>query len=124
MIPVFRYDVRIAAGARGLARGVRALALSPLVRHTLVFFIATLNRDDLAALRDLGDAGRHRPVIDRAHPLDEVPEAIRHLERGHARGKVVIAVRPPEAPSRVPCGGAGDRLTGPGVGHLQTPGDE
>ena len=43
-------------------------------------------------LKDLIEAGKITPVIDRTYPLAEVPEAIRYLEEGHARGKVVISV--------------------------------
>jgi NADPH:quinone reductase-like Zn-dependent oxidoreductase len=50
------------------------------------------NNDDLVALKELIEAGKVRPVIDRQYPLSDVPEAIRYLEQGHARGKVVITV--------------------------------
>jgi NADPH:quinone reductase-like Zn-dependent oxidoreductase len=46
----------------------------------------------LAALRDLAEAGRLTPAIDRTYPLKDVPEAIRYVEQDHARAKVVIAV--------------------------------
>jgi NADPH:quinone reductase-like Zn-dependent oxidoreductase len=50
------------------------------------------NKKDLLFIRELLEAGKVVPVIDRAYPLSEVPEAIRYLEEGHARGKVVITV--------------------------------
>ena len=50
------------------------------------------NREDLAFLAELFEAGKVVPVIDRRYPLSEVPEALRYLEEGHALGKVVIAV--------------------------------
>lgn len=50
------------------------------------------NQKDLAFLKELLEAGKVVPVIDRCYPLREVPEAIRYLEAGHARGKVVITV--------------------------------
>jgi NADPH:quinone reductase-like Zn-dependent oxidoreductase len=50
------------------------------------------NREDLASLAELFEAGKVVPVIDRRYPLDEVPEALRHLEEGRALGKVVIVV--------------------------------
>jgi NADPH:quinone reductase-like Zn-dependent oxidoreductase len=49
-------------------------------------------RDDLQFLKELVEADKVTPVIDRTYPLSEVPEAIRYLEEGHARGKVVITV--------------------------------
>jgi len=50
------------------------------------------NREDLAMLAELFEAGKVVPVIDRRYPLREVPEALRYLEEGHARGKVVITM--------------------------------
>jgi NADPH:quinone reductase-like Zn-dependent oxidoreductase len=48
--------------------------------------------DDLIVLTELIEAGRISPVIDRTYPLAEVPEAIRYLHEGHARGKVVVSM--------------------------------
>ncbi len=55
-------------------------------------FLARPNKEDLHALKELIEAGKVTPVIDRTYPLSEAPEAIRYLEEGHARGKVVITV--------------------------------
>jgi NADPH:quinone reductase-like Zn-dependent oxidoreductase len=55
-------------------------------------FLAKLNRDDLAVLRDLLEAGKVAPAIDRQYTLDDVPEALRYLGEGHARAKVVVTV--------------------------------
>jgi NADPH:quinone reductase-like Zn-dependent oxidoreductase len=49
-------------------------------------------KDDLTTLGDLLQSGKVTPVIDRTYPLSEVPQAIRHLEGAHARGKVVITL--------------------------------
>jgi NADPH:quinone reductase-like Zn-dependent oxidoreductase len=57
-----------------------------------VFLFAHMNPEDLDVLRELMQAGKITPVIDRQYSLSEVPEAIRYLEQGHARGKVVIKV--------------------------------
>jgi NADPH:quinone reductase-like Zn-dependent oxidoreductase len=84
-------------GATGLAmlvRLVRPLLVSPFVRHSLRRFVSNPNGADLQALVDLVEAGRLRPVIDRTFTLDQTAEALRHIEAGHAAGKVVIAVRP------------------------------
>jgi NADPH:quinone reductase-like Zn-dependent oxidoreductase len=82
-------------GARGLAmlvRLVRPLVLSRFVRHRLRRFLSRPNRGDLTVLKGLVEDGKLRPVIDRTYPLQETLAALRHIEAGHARGKVVIAV--------------------------------
>ena len=73
-------------------RIVKALVLSPFVSQKMASFTVEPNRDDLRFLTQLIEAGKLTPVIDRTYPLAEVPEAIRYLEEGHARGKVVITV--------------------------------
>jgi NADPH:quinone reductase-like Zn-dependent oxidoreductase len=75
-----------------LSRTARMALLSPAVSQRMTFFLARQNSGDLAVLRDLLDAGKVTPVIDRTYPLTETAEAIRYLETGHARGKVVITV--------------------------------
>ena len=57
-----------------------------------IAFITKLNREDLVVLRDLLEAGKIVPTIDRQYTLDEVPEALRYLGEGHAPAKVVITV--------------------------------
>ena len=76
----------------GIDRQLRALLLSPLVSQKLGTFIAKPKGEDLVVLKELIEAGKVTPVIDTTYPLSEVPEAIRHLEEGHAQGKVVITV--------------------------------
>jgi NADPH:quinone reductase-like Zn-dependent oxidoreductase len=66
---------------------------SPFVSQTIVPFMASRSQKDLLTLGELLETGRVTPVIDRIYPLAEVPEAIRYLELGHARGKVIIACR-------------------------------
>ncbi|MGN9838366.1 NAD(P)-dependent alcohol dehydrogenase [Nonomuraea sp. H19] len=73
-------------------RNAGARMLSLFVRQRLVNFLARADRADLAVLRDLLQEGKIKPVIDRTYRLEESPEAIRYLEEGHARGKVVVAV--------------------------------
>jgi NADPH:quinone reductase-like Zn-dependent oxidoreductase len=76
----------------GLGRSIKAGVLSPFVSQRLCPFLAKGNKQDLHVLKDLIEAGKLTPVIDRTYPLSEVPEAIRYLEEGHAQGKVVITV--------------------------------
>ena len=73
-------------------RIVKAVALSPFVSQRLVTFIAKPSKDDLASLTALIEAGQVRPVVDRAYPLSDVPAAMRYLDEGHTRGKVVVTV--------------------------------
>jgi NADPH:quinone reductase-like Zn-dependent oxidoreductase len=73
-----------------LARLIGALVLSLFVSQELVIFLAKSNREDLTTLGNLVATGRVTPVIDRRFSLSQVPEALRHLEEGHARGKVAI----------------------------------
>jgi NADPH:quinone reductase-like Zn-dependent oxidoreductase len=75
-----------------LARLVGALVVSRCVSQNRVGFIARTCKEDLSIMHDLMKAGKVTPVIDRRYRLSEVPEAIRYLEEGHARGKVVITL--------------------------------
>ncbi len=75
-----------------LDRIVNAALLSPFVSQKLGSFLAKANKEDLQLLKDLLEAGKVKPIIDRTYPLSETAEAIRYLEEGHARGKVVISV--------------------------------
>jgi NADPH:quinone reductase-like Zn-dependent oxidoreductase len=61
-------------------------------RQKLGFFISKERREDLEELRKLLEAGKVRPVVDRTFTLEEVPDAIRYLRDGRARGKIVITV--------------------------------
>jgi NADPH:quinone reductase-like Zn-dependent oxidoreductase len=76
----------------GSDRQVRALLLSPFVGQKLGTFVSKENNQDMIVLKELIESGKVTPVIDRTYPLSEVPEAIRYLRNGHARGKVVITV--------------------------------
>ena len=75
-----------------LARVFAALVLSRFVSQKLVMVLAKPNQEDLSIVRGLMEAGKVTPVIDRRYRLSEVPEAMRYLEEGHARGKVVITL--------------------------------
>ena len=71
---------------------VKAMLVSPFVSQDMGMMLAELSSGDLAVLSDLMQSGKVTPVIDRRYSLAEVPEAIRYLETGRARGKVVIFV--------------------------------
>jgi NADPH:quinone reductase-like Zn-dependent oxidoreductase len=77
----------------GFDRNLRAVVLSRLVGQRLRMLASKPRQEDLQTLRELLEAGKVTPVIDRAFPLREVPEAFRHLVAGHGRGgKIVITV--------------------------------
>jgi NADPH:quinone reductase-like Zn-dependent oxidoreductase len=76
----------------GLTHALKAMVLSRFVSQKMGMMLAELNQKDLAVLGDLMQSGKVKPVIDRKYKLSEIPEAIRYLEEGHARGKVVITV--------------------------------
>ena len=69
-----------------------AAVVSWLAPQDFVMFMSKLNQKDLAVLRDLMMTGQITPVIDRKYPLSAVPEAIRYLETGRARGKVIVTM--------------------------------
>jgi NADPH:quinone reductase-like Zn-dependent oxidoreductase len=75
-----------------IARLIKALVLSWFVSQKLVMVGAKASKEDLTILHDLMQTRKVTPVIDRRYRLSEVPEAIRYLEEGHARGKVVITL--------------------------------
>jgi NADPH:quinone reductase-like Zn-dependent oxidoreductase len=76
----------------GMNRQLRALALSPFVPQQLTMFIAKQRSRDLERLTELIEAGMMMPHIDRTYRLDQVADAMRHLEAGRARGKIAITV--------------------------------
>ena len=77
----------------------QAMLWGPLVslfgRKKLGNYMVKATQDDLAYLGELLSAGKLKPVIDRSFPLRALPDAIRYVERGHARGKVIISVDSP-----------------------------
>jgi NADPH:quinone reductase-like Zn-dependent oxidoreductase len=58
-----------------------------------------VKQEDLRTLTELIEAGKVKPVVDRTYPLIETPQALRYLEGGHPRGKVVITVEAPSMPA-------------------------
>jgi NADPH:quinone reductase-like Zn-dependent oxidoreductase len=75
-----------------IARLIKSLVLSALGTQKLGGVLAKGNQEDLTILRELLQSGKVTPVIDRRYRLSEVPAAIRYLEEGHARGKVIITL--------------------------------
>ncbi|MEP6821691.1 MAG: NAD(P)-dependent alcohol dehydrogenase [Chthoniobacterales bacterium] len=75
-----------------MARPIKALFLSPFISQEVGMMIASVGPEDLSFLGDLMRAGKVTPVIDKTYSLRELPAAIEYLEKGHARGKVVITV--------------------------------
>jgi NADPH:quinone reductase-like Zn-dependent oxidoreductase len=75
-----------------LARVIAAPVWSRFVSQRLSIVMTRPSQEDLATVRDLMATGKVTAVIDRRYRLSEAPEAIRYLEEGHARGKVVITV--------------------------------
>jgi len=68
------------------------MVVSQFVDQELGFMLSAMRQDDLRELSALMEAGKITPVIDRSYTLADVPAALRYLETGRARGKVVILV--------------------------------
>ena len=75
-----------------LARPLKALLMSPFIDQEVSMLLADIRTADLALLAGLVESGQMKTVIDRRYRLEQVPEAIRYLEAGRARGKVIIEV--------------------------------
>jgi NADPH:quinone reductase-like Zn-dependent oxidoreductase len=79
---------------RNLARIASAILMSRFVRQKkMTFLVAKMNKEDLDFLKEMVEAGKVTPVVDKTFPLENAPDAFRYLEEGHARGKVIITVR-------------------------------
>lgn len=75
-----------------IANILRMLAISPFLSHRIKFFVAQPAPDDLQALAGMIAAGTVTPVIDTCYAFSDAAEAMRHLESGHTRGKVVVTL--------------------------------
>lgn len=83
------------SGGKGLGllvRSLRPFVVSPFVRQNLRRYLSKPNHTDLAVLKEFIEAGTLRPVVDQTFTLKETPAALRHIETGHARGKVIITI--------------------------------
>lgn len=76
----------------GFGRQLRAVVLSLFVSQRLTMLASKERSTDLEALRPFIEGGQVTPIVDRTYPLAEVPDAMRHLEAGHARGKIAITI--------------------------------
>ncbi len=77
-----------------LGTQLRMATLSPFQGQKLRGMVAVTRRGDLLALKELAETGALAPVVDSSYPLPEAPAALRHLEQGHPRGKIVLSVIP------------------------------
>jgi NADPH:quinone reductase-like Zn-dependent oxidoreductase len=84
------FDHRWVASGGRLIRAKMSFAFGSQHVRT---FIASAKQENLVVLRELIEAGKVTPVIDRAYPLSETAQAIRHVGGGHARGKVVVTIQ-------------------------------
>ena len=75
-----------------LGRFMRMVAIAPFLSQKVKFFVMKSNAEDLQTLVALMEARRVVPVVDRCFPFSDTAEAMRHLESGHARGKVIVRV--------------------------------
>ncbi|MGW7079956.1 NAD(P)-dependent alcohol dehydrogenase [Streptomyces sp. NPDC054866] len=76
----------------GMGRQLGGYALSPFLGQTLHSLVARVRHKDLLALKDLAETGTIAPAIDRTYPLVEAVAAIKHLETGRPRGKIVVTI--------------------------------
>ena len=75
-----------------MGRLIQASLMSPFISQKMGMMMAKVSQSDLKALADLMQAGKVTPIIDRTYPLSEVREAMRYLETGRVRGKVIVAI--------------------------------
>jgi NADPH:quinone reductase-like Zn-dependent oxidoreductase len=78
--------------ATRLAGELNAFVRSRFVSQKFISYIAQFNKKDMIVLADLMQSGKMTPVIDKTYKLSDTPDALRYLEQGHARGKVVITL--------------------------------
>lgn len=74
----------------GIGRQLRAVAISPFLRQRLTMHTTTERASDLEPLTELIQTGRVAPSLERTYPLDQVPDAMRHLQAGTVRGKLAV----------------------------------
>lgn len=80
------------SGHGGMSYVFKAYLLSLIMRQHGSMYLASPSGKDLLVLKELAEAGKITPVVDKTYPLSETPAAFRYLEKEHARGKVVITI--------------------------------
>jgi NADPH:quinone reductase-like Zn-dependent oxidoreductase len=75
-----------------MARPIKTMLMSPFISQKMGMMLAEIHQDDLTKMSELMQAGKVTPVIDRTYPLSQIREAMKYLEAGHARGKVILTV--------------------------------
>jgi NADPH:quinone reductase-like Zn-dependent oxidoreductase len=75
-----------------VVRSVRGKVFNRFVNQSFLPFLAKITKDDLLLLMELAETGKVKPIVDRTYPLHEAADAMRYLETGHARGKVIVTV--------------------------------
>jgi len=85
--------IAAAKGGLGVLGRIAAAAVrARLLKQRVKFFVAAVSKDDMNLLKELIEAGKVMPVIDRTYRLEEIPKALHQIESGHVRGKIVITV--------------------------------
>lgn len=79
-------------GHAGMGYVIKAFMLAPLLRKQGKMFLVVPKHDDLVVIKDLIEAGKVTPVVDKTYPLSAFSEAMRYLDESHAQGKVVIHI--------------------------------
>jgi len=76
----------------GMGRQVQVVATSPFVSQTLKPMLAGREQEDLETIVEMVESGLVSPVVDTVYPLEQAADAVRHVQQGHARGKVVVTI--------------------------------
>jgi hypothetical protein len=85
---------------------IKMLVAKPFTTQEMRMMLAEISRKDLTLIADLIQTGKVKPVIDKTYPFNQLPDAMRYLEEGHARGKVVLTVGDNIEPLTTKAGGA------------------
>src|SRR5437763_856165 len=75
-----------------MARPIKTMLMSPFISQKMGMMLAEIRQGDLTKMSELMQAGKVTPVNDRTYPLSQIREAMKYLEAGHARGKVILTV--------------------------------